>query len=1019
MRQTRMAVIILKVSLSMKTARLGLVACILAIGTWLLLNGAPSTNQQIDLLWRHRNLGKAFYENPTTQKEAVEEFRKALEMQPDSVRERINYGLALLKAGDTPAAVVELEKAQKQDPSIPHTWFNLGIIAKKNGEDERAIQQLEGMEKLAPRDPKTRYNLGVLYKQAGDTARAVKELETAERLDPNFSAPHLQLYNLYRKTDRLDDSKREIATFQRIKAQQAGAPIAEDAESSEYSEIYDPIDIPAGAAQTVTPQYTDKVVASKVAGFAPLDREHVIVWSPAGVFIEPGAQPAIDAKDVISIAPGDFDNDGLLDLCVIRKSGVELYRNAAGKYVKIAADLPKGAFERAIWLDYDHDNDMDLILLGENSALMRNNGSAGFGDETKSFPFSAGHAIDAVRFALRPDTPARDLVVSYSDHTGVLYRDKLNGVFEAVPIPALLAGARGLVAEDFDHDGFIDIAAGALALKNDGAALTAVARPALDVPLFHLDGEGNVHRVEATPESERWMVMELTGVKSVKRAIGATVEVKAGAVYRKKIYDGIPLWFGVDNYTEADTVRITWPRGVIQNEIHKKTDVAYVGKAAKKGLPEAIEEADIVSGSCPMIFTWNGHGFDFITDVLGVAPLGASSGDEQYFPVDHQEYVRIPGEKLQPKDGRLEVRITEELREVSYLDKVQLMALDHPRDREIFTNDKFKSPPFPAFRLFGVEKRIYPVAAHDDRGRDIRPALLRQDRIYPGAFQRNFQGVAEMHSIDLDFAGSAPDNDAALVLNGWVDWADGSTFLGAAQEGKGGLILPYLQVKDAKGRWRTVIQDMGMPAGQPKTIVVDLAGKFLSNSREVRIVTNVCVYWDEIFLAEHAQEPQVRLTHIDAESADLHFRGFSKIVVDPERKQPEQFLYSEWLPLSMWNPTPGLYTRYGDVRELVTDVDDKLTIMGSGDELALQFPASNLPALPSGWRRDYLLLVDGWAKDADANTAFSQSVEPLPFHSMSAYPYRANEHFPDDQAHRDYRKKYLTRPALKLIRPLT
>jgi hypothetical protein len=565
------------------------------------------------------------------------------------------------------------------------------------------------------------------------------------------------------------------------------------------------------------------------------------------------------------------------------------------------------------------------------------------------------------------------------------------------------------VAQDFNHDSFLDLTADGLALKNDGATLTTAQPGTLDPPLFHLDAKGNVHRVEATPDSERWMVIGLKGTKNVPiLAVGSTVEVKAGATYQKKVYEGIPLWFGMDGYMEADTVRMTWISALIQNEPQKKTDAAYI-----------IDETQRISGSCPMIFTWNGRAFNFISDVLGVAPLGASSGDGRYFPVDHDEYVQIPGEKLQPKDGKLEVRITEELREVSYLDKVQLIAVDHPAVQEIFTNDKFKSPPFPEFRLFGVETRIYPVAAHDDRGRDIRPALLRKDRIYPDAFQRNSAGVAERHAITLDFAGAARDNKAALILNGWVDWADGSTFLGAAQEGKGGLILPYLQVRNARGEWQTVIQDMGMPAGQPKTISVDLTGKFLTNSREVRIITNMCVYWDEIFLAEHADSPQVRMTSVDAESADLHFRGFSRPVIDPRRRQPEQFLYTEWMPLSMWNPTPGMYTRYGDVRELVMDVDDKLTIMGSGDELTLEYPASKLPALASGWRRDYLLLVDGWAKDADANTAFSQSVGPLPFHQMSAYPYRADEHFPDDQAHRDYRQKYLTRPALRLIRPLT
>jgi hypothetical protein len=275
-----------------------------------------------------------------------------------------------------------------------------------------------------------------------------------------------------------------------------------------------------------------------------------------------------------------------------------------------------------------------------------------------------------------------------------------------------------------------------------------------------------------------------------------------------------------------------------------------------------------------------------------------------------------------------------------------------------------------------------------------------------------------LHTLDVDFGNVARDNRAALVLNGWVDWADGSIFLGAAQDANGGLIFPYLQVKDGSGKWQTVVQDMGIPSGKPKTIVVDLTGKFLSQSREVRIVTNLCVYWDEIFLLPDAGAPQARLTPIDASAADLHFRGFSRVIIDPKRQQPEQFVYDDVRTVSNWNPTSGFYTRYGDVQSLVIKIDDKLIVMGSGDELKLEYPADRLPVVPPGWKRDFLLLVDGWAKDADANTAFSQSVTPLPFHAMSAYPYKSDEHFPNDAGHRQYLSEYLTRPALRLIRPL-
>src|ERR1700683_5243136 len=126
----------------------------------LLLRGAASTRAQQDLLWHYRNLGKAFYENPTTQKEGVVEFKKALDLASDSARERVNYGLALLRAGQTTEGVAELGQAQKKDPAIPHPWFNLGMVFKKEGDYERAIEQLEQMAKLVPGEPITHYNLG-------------------------------------------------------------------------------------------------------------------------------------------------------------------------------------------------------------------------------------------------------------------------------------------------------------------------------------------------------------------------------------------------------------------------------------------------------------------------------------------------------------------------------------------------------------------------------------------------------------------------------------------------------------------------------------------------------------------------------------------------------------------------------------------------------------------------------------------------------------------------------------------
>lgn len=1046
----------------------------------LLLHGASASRERQDLLWRHRNLGKAFYENPTTQKEAVVEFKKALDVAPDSARERVNYGIALLRAGQTKEGVVELLKAQKQDPKIPHTWFNLGIVYKKDGDYEHAIQQLDQMAKLVPDEPVTHYNLGVLYKLAGKPAEGLAQLEIAAKLNPNLAGPHFQLFNQYRQGGRGEEAARELQVFQEIKKRQAGAAVPEEMEWSYYAEIYETVEPQPASTPPAPLQFGDRKLAGhfdpSTAGLAVVDFDgdgspDLIAWSAAGVQVYKSGQTPVaksgleGLKNVKFIAPGDFDNDGLPDLCVLTDSGVELYHNRHGVFEKHAAQLPAAAYEKALWIDYDHDGDLDLLLLGEKSALVRNQGAAGFTDQTAEFPFVPGHATTAALFAVRHDTAASDLAVAYQDRSGVLYRDRLNGKYEAIPLDEIPAGTTAMIAEDFNNDGFPDLVSlsrdkGQLIENQQGKLVTlrwieatapavfadlentgyqdlaisdAVLRnegrgafkkadgvgPAAAITAADFNGDGRVDLAaigsdgalhvyqNRTPTHNNWLRVGISGVKNLKLAPGATVEVKAGASYQKRIYQGVPLVFGLGAYKDVDTVRITWPNGLIQNEPKQPVLTAL-----------NFKEQQRLSGSCPMIFAWNGKRFEFITDVLGVAPLGASSGDGRYFPVAHHEYVQIPGESLVERAGSYEIRITEELREVSYLDRVQLIALDHPASMEVFTNEKFKSPPFPDFRLYGAKRRIYPSRARDSAGRDVLARLLQRDRAYPDGFRRDYNGVAELHHLDLDFNDAARDGRAALILNGWVDWADGSTFLRAAQESKNGLVFPYLQVKTAQGEWRTVIEDMGIPAGKPKTIAVDLTGKWLSASREVRIVTNLCVYWDEIFLTDNATAPEVQLTPVDAASGDLQFRGFSKPTIDPARKQPEAFDYQSWMPVSMWNPTPGLYTRYGDVRPLLEAADDRFVVMGSGDELRLLFRARNLPALKPGWKRDFLLLVDGWAKDGDYNTAFSQAVEPLPFHAMTSYPYPASQKFPDDEAHREYLERYNTRPALRLVRPL-
>lgn len=104
----------------------------------------------------------------------------------------------------------------------------------------------------------------------------------------------------------------------------------------------------------------------------------------------------------------------------------------------------------------------------------------------------------------------------------------------------------------------------------------------------------------------------------------------------------------------------------------------------------------------------------------------------------------------------------------------------------------------------------------------------------------------------------------------------------------------------------------------------------------------------------------------------------------------------------------GRFTRYGDVTELVRDADDRQVVMASGDEMTLRFAVPDTP-LPAGWKRDFIMHNIGWDKDADLNTLYGATADPLPYRGMSTYPYVAPETFPMSERHRRDMDEFHTR----------
>ncbi len=760
--------------------------------------------------------------------------------------------------------------------------------------------------------------------------------------------------------------------------------------------------------------------------------------------------------------PFDADNDGFLDLVVTGYTDLSAppgkdafafpgdftgatahfyHNNGDGTFTESgpsSAFAPlKGRWRNAVFADFNNDGYTDLLLLRDDGppVLLMNEGEDKFVDRTRE----AGPALAESR--------ALNAHVADFNHDGNFdvalwspegYRVLLNrgdGKFtEAKSLPTFAPPAgifafRGTVA-DVDGDGFDDLlaldAAGTWRLvANRGGRFREIpislpakanskpirsltpawlgAPDRLDLVALTRDGELVAYEKQGPPS--RWLEVKLNGFKSNAQGVGTVVELKAGNFYDKVLATGGPVRVYTGDFTRLDVVRVTWPNAVVQNSINVATNK-----------PIEVRESERLASSCPLLYVWDGDRYVFLTDVLGAAPLGELNPDGSRLRPNPEEFVRLPHD-LRAQDGLYTFQLTDELREVDYFDQLRLMAVDHPAAEDIYANEIYSSSP-QAPALYAVRDKHFPIAAVDDASRAVLPLLRKADGRYPTDFRRDrIPGLADLHSLTVDLGDVPQGRTLTLWLTGWVFWTDSNAARALMLNRQLQLAPPYLQVRDAQGRWVTVIPDMGLPSGTNRTMRVDLTGKFLSPDRHVRILTNLCIYWDQIFFSTN-DEPTQPSAELPLVSADLHYRGFSTPASDPEHLRPDSFDYVNVMNEAPWNPMAGNYTRYGPVEELLNRSDNRLVVMATGDELTARFSGRGLPSLTPGWKRDFFLYAAGYAKDGEPNTAFSRTVNPLPFRRMSNYPYGPPEHFPESADDRNYMREYETRPGYLLIPPL-
>jgi hypothetical protein len=359
----------------------------------------------------------------------------------------------------------------------------------------------------------------------------------------------------------------------------------------------------------------------------------------------------------------------------------------------------------------------------------------------------------------------------------------------------------------------------------------------------------------------------------------------------------------------------------------------------------------------------------------------------------------------------------EPLEEAVYLDRVRLLAVDHPAEVEVYPNEYFASnPPYPEFKVVVSRDAKPPAGAWDEHGYNVLPDLLAH-RYFGDFALTQFQGFAQPHSLTLDLGEAYRGGPLWLLLHGEVEYFSANSMYAASQAGVQA-ISPYVEALigdqgGANGKWKRVIDDMGFPAGGPRTMTADLSGKLPLGTKKIRITTNLQVYWDNILIDRTAQASRnqaqtPRVTIVPFVRADLEYHGYP-LKIEGTPPGNVQYIYEKVSATGPYTRPAGTYTRYGDVLPLLTATDDQLAVFGSGDEVSLDFDPSNLPTLPKRWVRDYFFAANGYEKDMDFYAAEGNYVAPLPFLSMGDYPYAPKKSFPLDDAHVNYLLEYNTR----------
>ena len=995
--------------------------------------------------------------------QALGAFKKAVELSANNPDAHYFLGLAYSQTGANNKAATEFQEALKLFPFHASAEFGLARAYQKLGDPEQAKTHLARFQHL------TRAKLGspitLAYGEQG-TLSLVESVgggtQTADLAIPVKFVDATQRSGLTGKPSNgtnnsvmgagacvldFDNDGQPDIFFTGFSAS-GGTGLFRDVGEAKFSEVTkvaglssDSPALACAAADYDNDGKTDLAVAYV---------DHVELYHNEGgkfrdVTDEVGLKAKVTSRGLLFV---DYDHDGDADLLVTTaNSGGQLWRNNGNSTFTDATSENEMTFEgsgtAAVASDVNNDRAVDVVVTRDGAApVLFTNPREGKWTASSPWPESAKGATSITSLDFNKDGWMDFALTTASAPGLVLLRNVDGHQFEQVPLPA--AGwSRGLsvVAIDYDNDGFVDLVASGVAANGkfeikqfrnlgvgkfeDVTANTGLDRVQLRGEAFlstaDLDGDGDIDLIVTQIGNQAILLrndggnrnkslrISLKGLADNKSGLGTKVEVFAGDLWQKwEVHSGgsagqssTDIIAGLGKRTQVDVVRMLWPTGVIQDEI----DVPLT--------KQQMVEIDRRGSSCPVLFAWDGKHYQFISDMIGSGVVGHWVGPGERNVPDPTEYLKVSGDLVTTRNGRLSFRFMEPMEEVVYLDQLRLLAVDHPASYDVYPNEYFaSSPPFPQFKVIAARRNDVrlPTGAWDEHGRDVLAHLLNRDHDYVSGFKvLNYSGYTEPHSLELDLGEPYKGGTLRLLMHGFIEYFTATSMYAAHQAGLDP-VAPYVEALDPNGKWVRVVEDMGFPAGLPRTTVADLTGKLPNGTQRIRIGTNLQIYWDQILIDRTASSATTHVQDVQLSSAQLRFHGYpSDIEHKTNAHGDHYYVYEEVSKTGPYARQAGAYTRLGDVKKLVANKDDQFAVFGSGDVIELDFDPSRLGTLPKGWVRDYFFFADGYEKDMDFYAAEGLTVDPLPYSKMKKYPYSQEDGFLQGKSSVDYLLDYNTR----------